>query len=136
LLRTVDDFLSVVGPERAAVVTKLMRKLLHVRAIGIHSVDVQIAVARRGEDDVLAVARNSGFGVVSMRFGNWLQIAAIRLGGVHGVSIVDGPNVAVRIIRWRRAGIGSSEGGGVKHARVAGKEIAAGGPTACIAEHL
>src|ERR1700687_233027 len=117
MLGAVDDFLAIVRPEGAAVVTQLVGELLHVGAVGIHGVDVEVTVAGGSEDDVLAVAGDGGLGVVAARVGKLLQIAAIRLRRIDLIGIVDRPDVAVGVIGLRRtveawrASLGGKDGG-------------------------
>src|SRR5216683_4745973 len=47
VLGAVDNLLSVIRKERAAVVTQLMRELANVLPVGIHGVDIEIAIAHR-----------------------------------------------------------------------------------------
>src|ERR1035438_3256592 len=102
MLGTVDDFLAIRRPERAAIVTQLVSQLADMRTVGIHGVNVQIAVARGSEDNLLAVAANGRLGVISGSVGQQLDIAAIKLGSVDIVAAVDGPDVPVRIVGPRR----------------------------------
>ena len=136
MLRAVDDLFSVIGPERAAVVTQFVRELLHVCAVGIHGEDIEVAVTRGGENDVLAVARDGGFRVIAVRGCEWAEAAAIRLRRVDRVGVVNRPNIPQRIIGRRRARGIRGEGGGIKHAVAGRKEIAAGRAAFAVAEHL
>ena len=64
LLGAIDDFLAVIGKERAAVVAEFVRQLADVAAVGVHGVNIEIAIARGGEDDFLAVAADGRLGIV------------------------------------------------------------------------
>src|SRR6185369_6888041 len=121
MLGSVYDLFAVIGPERAAVVTEFVSKLPRVFAIGVHGVDVEVAIARGSEDDVLAVARYGGLGVVAWRVDEELQVAAVWLGGVDAIGIVDGPDVAARIIGLGRAFDAGSVRGRKKNA-IAGRK--------------
>ena len=79
-MRAIDDLLAVVRPEWTTVVAEFVRQPAHVLAVGVHRVDVEIAVAHRSEDELLAVERDRRFGVVAGRVGQLLQIRAVRLG--------------------------------------------------------
>src|SRR6184192_2324843 len=109
MLGAVDDFLAIVGPEGAAVVTQLASELLDVGAVGIHGVDVEIAIAGGSEHDVLAVPGDGGLGVVAVRAGKLLHIAAIWLGRIDLIAIVNRPDVAMGVIRLRRSEEHTSE---------------------------
>src|SRR5947199_227008 len=69
MLGAVDDFLAIVRPEGAAVITQLVGELLHTGAVGIHGVDVQVAVAGGREHDVLAVPGGRGLGILAAERG-------------------------------------------------------------------
>src|ERR1039458_2486177 len=79
-----------------------MRELLHVLAIGVHGIDIEIAVAQGSEDDLLAVARDRGFRVVAGRVRELLQVGTVRVRGENVVSGIHGPDVSLREIRARR----------------------------------
>src|SRR2546423_542134 len=102
MLGAVNDFLAIVRPEGAAVITQLVGELLHVGAVGIHGVNVQVAVARGREHDVLAVPGDGGLGIVAVRAAKLFQITPIYLGRKDLIGIVDRPDVAVGIIGLRR----------------------------------
>src|SRR5271163_190811 len=89
MLGAIDDFRTVVGPERAAIVAEFIGQLLHVAAIRVHGENVQIAIAGGGENDVLAIAGDGRFRVVASSMGQLLQVRAICLGGINLVGIVD-----------------------------------------------
>src|SRR6267143_2359344 len=127
MLGAVDDLLAIVRPEGAAVVTHLVGELLHVGAVGIHGVDVEVTIARGSEDNVLAVAGDGGLGVVAARVGKLFQIAAIRLRRIDLIGIVDRPDVAVGVIglRWTLGACRVSRG--EKDAIAGGQEIGASG---------
>src|SRR6202158_1106751 len=125
MLGAVDDFLAIVRPEGAAVVTQFVGELLHVGAVGIHGVDVEVTAAGGSEDDVLAVAGDGGLGVLAARVGKLLQIAAIRLRRIDLIGIVDRPDVAVGVIGLRRTVEACRVSRGEKDAVAGGKEIGA-----------
>src|SRR5579862_2055251 len=127
MLRAIHNFLAVVRPERPSIVANFVSQLLHVFAIGVHGVDVEIAVARGSEDDVLAVASNGGLRVVAARVGEQFEVAAIGLGGVDAIGVINRPDVAARIIRFGWAFCAGRMSGGKEDAIAGGKEIAAGG---------
>src|SRR5208283_4704168 len=112
MLGAVDDFLAVVRPKRAAIIAEFVGELLHIAAVGVHGVNVQVAIAGGGENDVLAVARDGGFCVVARGMGQLPQVGAVGLGGVNVIDIVDRPDVAARIVGLGRArGAGGMRGG-------------------------
>src|SRR5207302_7595191 len=53
--RTPDNPLTILRVPRAAVVAELIREPPLLSAIDVHVVDFEIAIARGGEDDLLAV---------------------------------------------------------------------------------
>src|SRR6266550_693780 len=93
MLGAVDDFLAIVGPEGAAVVTQL--------------------------------ASDGGLGVVAVRVGKLFQIAAIRLGRIDLIAIVNRPDVAMGVIRLRRTVGAFRVSRGEEDAIAGGKEIGA-----------
>src|SRR5271166_6442236 len=113
-----------------------MGELFNVAAIGVHGVDIEIAIARRGKDDLLTVAGNSGFSVVAGSVGEEAQVAAIELGSIDLIAAVDRPDVTVRIVRLRRTLWAGGMGGGVQHAIAGGKDIATGCPAFAGADQL
>src|ERR1700674_1026514 len=125
MLGAVDDFLAIVGPEGAAVIAQLVGELLHVGAVGIHGVDVEVAIAGGSEDDVLAVPGDRGLGVVAVRAGKLLQITAIRLGRIDLIGIVDRPDVPVGVIGLRRTVGACRVSRGEEETIAGGKEIGA-----------
>src|SRR5690349_3224909 len=133
MLGAVDDLFAVVGPERTAIVAQFVGELLYVGAIGIHGEDIEVAIARGSENDLLAVARNGGFGVVAA-LGQQTDVASVGLRRVDRVAIVNRPNVAERIVGWRRASGICRKSGGIKHAVARRKEIAARGAARAVAD--
>src|SRR5262249_54841767 len=127
MLGAVDDLLSVIRPEWTAIVAQFMRELLHVAAVGVHGVNVEIAVAGRGKDDLLAVTSDSGFRVVAWRMSEGKQVAAIRFCGIDLVGVVDWPDVAARVIGLGRALSAGRVRRGKQDAIARGKKVAAGG---------
>ena len=121
----VDDPLAVVGEEGAAVVAGRVGHALHVRAVGVHRVELEVAVARGREDDRLAVGRDRGLGVVPGGREERLDVAAVRLGGVD-VVVVEGPDVSVRPVRPRRARRARTERRRVENPVTRRKEVGAG----------
>src|SRR5688500_6539495 len=61
-----DDPLAVGRDERPTVVAWRVGKLPHVAAVGIHDVDVGIAISIAGERDLLAIPGVRPLGVVSL----------------------------------------------------------------------
>src|SRR5204862_4703788 len=125
MLGAVDDFLAIVGPEGAAVVTQLASELLDVGAVGIHGVDVEIAISGGSEHGVLGVPGDGGLGVVAVRAGKLLHIAAIWLGRIDLIAIVNRPDVTMGVIRLRRTVGACRVSRGEEEATAGGKEIGA-----------
>src|SRR5439155_16953768 len=70
----VDDPLAVGREERAAVVALGVGDPARILAVGVHEVDLGVAVAERGEDDPGAVGRIAGLGVVAGGIGQAHQV--------------------------------------------------------------
>lgn len=136
MLGAVDDFRSIIRPERSAVIAKFIGELLHVRAIGIHGKNVQVTVACRSENDMLAVASDGRFSVVSMSTTQLSEVRAIRLGDVDLVGTVDWPDVTVRVIRLGRAIRARRMRRREKNPVSRRKEVAAGGSSLASANEL
>src|SRR5581483_1145758 len=112
-----------------------MGQLADMAAVGIHGVNIEIAVAGGSEDDSLAIAADRGFRIVSGRVSQPAQVAGVRLGRVNVVGIVDRPDVSVRVVGLGRAlGIGSVSGR--KKDAITGREkiAACRAPFACAHE--
>src|SRR5271157_715166 len=97
-------------------------------AVSVHGVDVKIAIACGGEDNLLAIAGNSGFCVVTRSVGEQPQVAAVELGSIDLIATVDRPDVAMGIVWLRRTLRAGGMGGGVQHAIARGEDIATGRP--------
>src|SRR5690606_808214 len=123
-----DDLRAVGREERAAVVAEVARELY--RLLGLHVVapEVEVAGARRGEDDVAAVRADGGLGVVAGATDEQLAVRTIAIGDVDVVGRVDGPGVdAGGVRRWCRALRPGGVGRGVDDAAV-GEEVTARRP--------
>ena len=75
-----DHPLAVGRDERSAVVAGRVGQLPHVGAVGVHHVQVGIAVAVAAKGDLLAVGRIGAFGVVALGVGELLQVLAVEIG--------------------------------------------------------
>ncbi len=138
--RAIDDLFAVAGEEGAAIVAGSVRQAHDVLAVGVHAVELEIAIARRGEDDRAVEGADRRLGIVGVVVGQLRELAAIGLlrgpvvrangaaGGVSGedlVAAVDRPGIAVRAIR-RRWAVGRGEvGRGIEEALAVGKEVGA-----------
>ena len=76
---------------------------------------------------MLTIASDGGFGVVARGVGKLAEFGAIGIGDVNLVGVVDGPDVAARIIGLGRAIGTGGVGGGKKNFIARGKKVAAGG---------
>ena len=94
---------------------------LHVRAVGVHRVDLEVAVAGGREDDRLAVGRDRGLGVVRRGGEERLDVGAVGFGGVD-VVVVERPDVPVRAVRAGRARRARAERRRVEDAVARGKK--------------
>ena len=61
-----------------AVVARGVGELPHVRAVGVHDVDVRVAVAVAAEGDLLAVGRKGPFGIVACVVGQPPEVLPSR----------------------------------------------------------
>src|ERR1017187_1525626 len=136
MLGTVNDLLSVERPERAAIVAQLMRQLLHVAAVGVHGVDVEIAVPHRGENDLLSIAADGGFRIVARSLRELLRIAAVQIGRVDVIRAVNRPYVTLGIVGLGWAFCSIRPSGRVQNFSTAGKYVAARGSANSAAEQL
>ena len=106
----IDDLLAVAGEEGAAVVARAVGETHHVLAVGVHPVELEVAVAGRGEDDRAVDRADRRLGVVGLVPGELLQRAALDVAGEELVGAVDRPDIALRAVGRRRA-IGGREMG-------------------------
>ena len=121
----VDDLLPVVREERAAVVAGRVRETADSRAVGVHRVDLEVAVSRRREDDRLPVGRDRRLRVVGGRGEERLRAGAVGVRGVD-VVVVERPDVAAGAIGPRRARRAGADSRGVEDALAVGEEVRAG----------
>src|SRR4051812_47394854 len=98
----IDDPVPVTRKERAAVVTKLVGQLFHVLAIGIHDVNIEIAIAGGGEDDVFSIFRNDGLRVVPLLVSKGFGIGAVGIGDIDVVRRIDRPAISLAPVGWGR----------------------------------
>ncbi len=128
--RGAPDDLPAVGREvGAAVVARGVGQPLDVAAIGIHPVELEIAVTVGGEDQRAVLGADGRLGVVGGVLGQPPEVAAVRLRGPDLIGRVDGPDVALRAVGRRRAGVARGVGGGEEHAAAVRGEVGAGGPS-------
>ena len=125
VVRAVHDELAVGREERSAVIAEGVGQPAQAGAVGAHRVDVEIAVPQRGEDDRAAVGRQRAFRVVARRGREAAGVGAVGIGDVD-VVVVQGPDVALRVIGARRAGGSRMLGAGIEDAAVVIEEISAG----------
>src|SRR5271157_771674 len=105
-------------------------------AVSVHGVDIEIAIACRGKDNLPAIAGDGGLGVVAGSVGEQAQIAAIDLGSVDLVATVDRPDVAMGIVRLGRTLRAGGMRGRVQHAIARGEDVATGCPTFAGADQI
>ena len=101
------DLLAVPREERSAVGPGPVRQPAHVRAVGLHRIDLHVAVADAGEHDQ-AVRRDRGLGVVAGRARQLRRRRAVGVGAVDVVAVVDRPHVTTRVARPRRTSFDAS----------------------------
>src|ERR1700733_10992533 len=85
---------------------------------------------------MLAVARDGGLRVIAGRVRKGFNVAAVGLGSVDRVRAVDRPDVAQRIIRWRRASRARCKCRRVKNAGSGREIIAASRAALAVADEL
>ena len=124
---TPDDLLRVGRKESTAVVAEFVGQLKQIAGLDFIAPQFEVAGAGGGEEDVAAIGRDGGFGVVALAADEFLEIAAVGVGGVDVVAVGDGPEVAaLRGLRRGRAfavgGVGRAE-----EEAVAGRKVATRG---------
>src|SRR6266496_3405598 len=120
----VDDLFSIGRKERPAIVTERVRESLHVLAIHVHRVDIEIPVAERRELDRLAVRRERALGVIAGVRSD--AACSLAIGGRDvDVVVVQRPDISFGIVRTRWARRTGMLGGGIEDAAVVVEEIAA-----------
>ena len=107
-----------------------------MRAIGVHRVNIEIAIAHGGEYDLLAVERDRGFGVIAGRGGQLLQVGAVRIRRENVISRIHRPHVALRKIRPRRALRARQMRRSVENLFAVGIEKTAGGASFAGRDHV
>src|SRR6185295_18026479 len=121
-----DDALAVGVEEGAAVVAGRAGQAADVLAVGVHPVEIDVAVAYRREHDRAVLAAHRPLGVVAGRVGQLAQPAAVAAGAVDVVVGVQRPDVALTVIRPRRAGRAAPLGRREDHLAITGQEVRAG----------
>src|SRR5271157_1305140 len=127
-MSAIDNPLAVGRPERATIIAEDMGEPLCVATVCVHDVEVQIAIARRGEDDLLAVAGERRLGVVAGRRRQLLQNLATVCGIEDAEGRINAPHVALRVV-WARRAVGAGEmRRRVKDVLAVRIKVTAGGP--------
>lgn len=126
MMRAIDDALAIAGEEGAAVITGRARQTPDVATVGIHDVDVGIAIAHRGEDDLLPIRGDRGLRIIAGRIGELPQIGAVHARREDVVLFVERPHVAARAIRRRGTIRTDMMRRGVDDAIPLGEEVGAG----------
>ena len=136
MVRAIDDLFPVVRPEWTTIVTEFISQTPHVLTVGIHRVDIEVAIAHRSEDELLAVERDRRFGIVSRRVRQLLRLRAIGIGGKDVVRRIDGPNVSARKVRPRWALFIAEMSRRIEDALVAGIKVRASGAALAVRDHF
>ena len=123
--------LAVGREEGAAVVALAVGDPARVLAVGVHDVDLGVAVAERREDDALAVGRVAPLGVVAGGVGQADEVLAVGVGAEDVHERVEVPAIALRAaIRGPLGGRGRGPGvvgqGGVEVRRREEDRLAVG----------
>src|SRR5690349_6157446 len=127
MVSAVNDPFAVGRKERSAIVAQRVGQAPGPGPIGVHGVDFQVVVARGSEDNLLAVAGEGGFGVVTGAGGEALHDLALVGGIVNLVLGIDAPHVSMGVVRARRALLAGFMGGGIENVFAVGEEVSAGG---------
>src|SRR5581483_3517411 len=114
--------------KRTAIITQLVGQPLCAASIGLHRIDFQVAVTRGSEDDLLAVGRNCGLGVVTRSPRELPQDFSIDRSVEDLERRIDGPDVPFGIVRTRRACGTGQMSGGIEKVPAVAKEKAASCP--------
>ena len=120
-----DDLRAVRIEERAAVVARRVREPLHVLAVGVHPIELDVAVAEAREDDRAVLPADRRLGVVARRVGETHDVLAVAVGLEDVVGVVERPDVALAVIGLRRTCIAAEMGRGVDDLLVARHEVRA-----------
>ena len=128
-------FVAIGRPPRPAVVTDGVGEALHVGAVHLHGVDVEVAVLERREDDPLAVGGEDALGGVDVVVGKALDVRPVAIDG-EDVVLVERPHIALRWSGTRRTSRVVGGGRAEEEALATGKEPAAGSLAAAVADAL
>src|SRR5579863_5602001 len=136
MVGAVDDPLAIGREGWAAVVAEFVRELLYVAAVGVHGVDVEIAVANGGERDLLAVERDCGFGIIAGSVGELLEVGAVRIRRENVVSRINSPDITLGEVRAGRAFGAGEVGRSVENLLAVRIEEAAGSASFAGGDHV
>src|SRR2546425_3232073 len=123
----IGDLLAIGGEKWPSIVAQISGQATQALAVRIHCVDVEVAVAQRSETNLLAVARDSGLGVVA---GIVSQAFDARPIGARAVDLKlrkKFPDVTLAIVRRRRAFGARGACRGVDDSLAVRKKVAARG---------
>src|SRR5438046_3405769 len=113
-----------------------MRELLHVRSIRIHGVNVEIAIADRGENNLLSISRNDGLGIVARLLGELLQIRAVGICGKNVIAGINTPDISFGVVGLGRTLGAPQMRGRVENLLAIGIEERAGGTALAVRNHV
>ncbi len=125
--RAPDDLRAVGVEERATVVPGLERQPLHVLAVGVHAVQLDVVVARRREDDGAILPAHRRLGVIPLGARERAKLRAVGLRLEDVVAVVERPDVALAHIGPRGTLGAAQVRRRVKQLGVVRKEVAARG---------
>src|SRR4029077_11715979 len=111
--RTPDDLLPVRREPGTTVLAYPVGDALLVAAIRVHGIQVDVAVHRAGEDELLPVIGNGGLGVVRAVAGKLSQLSSVEPGGVD-LEVSKRPDISLGFVRRRGTGLVMLEGAAVK----------------------
>src|SRR4051812_8119851 len=107
-----------------------------MRAVKIHSPEIEVAGRERSVNDLLVFPIDCCFGVIAGSVGQPLERTAIVVSFKDVVARIDGPDVAFAAISCWRAGVAGEMCGGVDDMFPIGEEVAAGSSAFSGGDHV
>src|SRR2546422_891001 len=123
----IDDLLAIGGEKWPSIVAQLSGQATHVLAVRSHCVDVEVAVAQGSENNLLAVARDSGLGGVAGIVRHAFDARPLGARAVDLKLRKKFPDVTLAIVRRQRAFGARGACRGVDDSLAVRKKVAARG---------
>ncbi len=133
ILGAPEDFGTVGAEERTAVIAHSVGDPADIAPVGVHGIQLDVAVLGAGKDQPLAVGRGRGFRVVGPVMGERLEATPVGVGGID-LEMAQGPDVALGIVGVRRTGRRVGVGGAVEDPAAAVEKVPAGGPALAVGD--